>query len=100
MPANDLLLVTGGSGFVSSHCIVALRKQSDRVRTPIRASSRTDDVREMLKGWVEACRDCTYVLNIASPFPAAAPKHEDALVVPARDGTLRAPRAAKAAGPR
>ncbi|KAK3070048.1 hypothetical protein LTR53_011117 [Teratosphaeriaceae sp. CCFEE 6253] len=49
MPANDLLLVKGVSGFVGSHCVVALLDQGYRVRTPTRAPSRVDDVREMLK---------------------------------------------------
>lgn len=57
-------------------------------------------VAELMKddGWVEACQGCTYVLHIASPFPAGASKHADELVVPAREGTLRALRAAKSAG--
>jgi nucleoside-diphosphate-sugar epimerase len=37
-------------------------------------------------------------LHIASPFPAAAPKHEDELIVPAREGALRVLRAARDAG--
>ena len=43
-------------------------------------------------------KGCTYVLHVASPFPASAPKNVDDLVVPAREGTLRALRAAKEAG--
>jgi nucleoside-diphosphate-sugar epimerase len=35
---------------------------------------------------------------MASPFPAAVPKHEDELIVPARDGALRVLRAARDAG--
>ena len=50
------------------------------------------------EGWPEACKDCSYVLHVASPFPAAAPKHEDELIIPAREGTLRALKAARAAG--
>ena len=49
-------------------------------------------------GWAEACEGCNYVLHVASPFPAGDPKNEDDLIVPAREGTLRALRAAKAAG--
>jgi dihydroflavonol-4-reductase len=37
---------------------------------------------------------------VASPFPATAPKHEDELLVPARDGALRVLRAARHAGVR
>lgn len=49
-------------------------------------------------GWIEACKDCTYVHHIASPFPLQTPKNEDDVIIPAREGTLRALRAAKAAG--
>ncbi len=43
---------------------------------------------------------CTHVAHLASPFPARAAKTPDDLIVPARDGALRALRAAKAAGVR
>jgi dihydroflavonol-4-reductase len=38
------------------------------------------------------------VLHVASPFPPKAPKHEDELIVPARDGAVRVLRAARDAG--
>ena len=41
---------------------------------------------------------CDYVQHVASPFPSEAPKHEDDLIVPARDGALRVMRAARDAG--
>jgi dihydroflavonol-4-reductase len=40
------------------------------------------------------------VAHLASPLPAGVPKHPDELIVPARDGALRALRAARAAGAR
>lgn len=49
-------------------------------------------------GWTEAVKDCTFVLHVASPFPAARPKHEDDLIIPARQDTLRVLRAARDAG--
>ena len=121
MAPNELVLVTGGSGFVGAHSIIAAVNQRYRVRTTIRSLKRADEVRGMLKaggltedqakaveiipadllkddGWENACRDCTYVLHVASPFPAGVPKHENDLIVPAREGTLRVLRAAKAAG--
>ena len=121
MASNELVLVTGGSGFIGAHCIVALLKQNYRVRTTLRSLTRSDEVLGMLKaggateeqtsgiefavadltkddGWAEACRDCTYVLHVASPFPSNVPKHPDDLIVPAREGTLRALRAARGAG--
>jgi nucleoside-diphosphate-sugar epimerase len=38
------------------------------------------------------------VLHVASPFPPNIPKHEDELIVPARDGALRVLRASRDAG--
>ena len=49
-------------------------------------------------GWREAVTGCDYVLHVASPFPATVPKHEDELIVPAREGALRVLRAARDAG--
>ena len=51
-------------------------------------------------GWKEAVEGCAYVLHVASPFPPYRPKHEDELIVPAREGTLRVLRAARDAGVR
>jgi nucleoside-diphosphate-sugar epimerase len=46
-------------------------------------------------GWPDAVAGCEYVLHVASPIPPGAPKHEDELIVPARDGALRLQRAAR-----
>lgn len=51
-------------------------------------------------GWAEAVAGCAYVLHVASPLGADAPKDPDALIVPARDGALRVLRAATDAGVR
>jgi dihydroflavonol-4-reductase len=51
-------------------------------------------------GWAEAVSGAEYVLHGASPFPGAAPKDEDEIIAPARDGTLRVLRAARDAGVR
>ena len=113
------VLVTGGSGFIGSHAMLQLLAAGHRVRTTLRSLKREGDVRAMLKvgggspddrlsffaadlgndaGWPEASAGCDYVLHIASPFPPGVPKHEDELIVPARDGALRVLRAARDAG--
>ncbi|MGZ3342141.1 MAG: NAD-dependent epimerase/dehydratase family protein, partial [Reyranella sp.] len=51
-------------------------------------------------GWAEAMAGCGFVAHLASPLPSGVPKNADELIVPARDGALRALRAAKAAGVR
>jgi len=113
------VLVTGGSGFIASHCILGLLAAGHRVRATVRSLERAADVRQMLEeagqnpglsfaaanlerdeGWQEAADGNEYVLHVASPFPPRSPAHEDELVVPAREGTLRVLRAARAAGVR
>ena len=41
-------------------------------------------------GWAEAVTGCSHVLHVASPFPPEQPKDPDELIVPAREGALRA----------
>ncbi|MGC2662107.1 MAG: aldehyde reductase [Bryobacteraceae bacterium] len=117
--SNDLVLVTGGSGFVGAHCILKLLSAGFRVRTTVRSLEREADVRAMLRvggsepgeqlafaaadlgadaGWREAIEGCQYVLHVASPFPRNVPKHEDDLIIPARQGALRVLRASREAG--
>jgi nucleoside-diphosphate-sugar epimerase len=113
------VLVTGGSGFVGCHCILQLLAAGYQVRTTVRNLKRETDVRAMLKtggaetgdrlsfvaadlekdaGWPEAVAGCEYVFHVASPLPPNEPKHEDELIEPAREGSLRVLRAARDAG--
>jgi len=115
----NTVLVTGGSGFIAGHAILQLLAAGYPVRTTLRSLSREGEVRAMLRqggaepgdrlsfvaadlerdaGWSDAMAGCAYVLHIASPFPASAPRQEDELIGPARDGTLRVLRAARDAG--
>jgi nucleoside-diphosphate-sugar epimerase len=115
------ILVTGGSGFIASHIIVQLLAAGHRVRTTVRKLERENSVRAMLKeggaepdrrlsfiaadlekdaGWPEAVTGCEYVLHVASPYPSSAPKHENELIIPAREGALRVLRASRDRGVR
>ena len=116
---NELVLVTGGSGFIASHCILQLLQSGYRVRTTLRSLSREADVRAMLKqggadpgdhltfvaadlsadkGWAEAVAECTYVLHGASPTPSGSQTSEEDWIRPAVDGVLRVLRASRDAG--
>ncbi|MFE7122984.1 SDR family oxidoreductase [Streptomyces sp. NPDC057617] len=115
------VLVTGGTGFLGSHMIAQLLTAGHTVTTTVRSLARRPDVERMLavagaphadgvscaeadltsdSGWDRAVTGVDYVLHVASPFPGARPKHEDELIVPARDGALRVLRAARDAGVR
>ncbi len=114
------VLVTGGSGFIGSHCLIQLLEAGHEVSTTVRNLDREPRVREMLAhggagdpgdrlrfhaadlesdaGWPEAVAGCDYVLHVASPFPDTVPKDENELIAPARDGAVRVLRAARDAG--
>jgi nucleoside-diphosphate-sugar epimerase len=116
---SDQVLVTGGSGFLGAHIIVALLNAGYRGRTTVRSLSRENEVRDVIAaggadagdrlaftsadlttdtGWPAAVDGCDYVLHVASPFPAADPEDEDDVIVPAREGTLRVLKAGRDAG--
>lgn len=119
MKDKELVLVTGGSGFIALHIIIKLLKQGYSVRTTLRTMSRQDEVKSMLTqggvsefgnlefihadltkdtNWMEAANGATYVIHVASPTPATRPDDGDEMVKMAVDGTLRVMKAAKAAG--
>jgi nucleoside-diphosphate-sugar epimerase len=47
--SSELVLVTGGSGFIGAHCILHLAAAGYRVRTAVRSLDREAGVRAMLK---------------------------------------------------
>jgi dihydroflavonol-4-reductase len=111
------VLVTGATGFIAGHCIAELLAHGYAVRATVRdpataqvahlraAADRTAGSLELVEarldadaGWAAAVDGCDYVWHVASPNPPAAPRHEDELIRPAVDGTLRVLRAAAATG--
>jgi nucleoside-diphosphate-sugar epimerase len=116
---EKMVLVTGGTGFVASHCILQLLQNGYKVKATIRSISKKDKVITMLenggitsfenisfieadlmddKNWADAVKGCEYVLHVASPIFLRLPKHEDEMIRPAVEGTLRVLRAARDAG--
>jgi dihydroflavonol-4-reductase len=118
MSEANVVLVTGGSGYVASFCIGQLLNEGWTVRTTVRNLAREAEVRAAVgrlsthldrlsffaadlnadAGWAAAAQGCQGVVHVASPLPLANPKSDDELVRPARDGALRVLRAARDAG--
>ena len=115
---SGTVLVTGGSGFIGSWCIVALLNKGYMVRTTVRDLKREASVRAAIgkavdpkdklsfyaadlmsdTGWDAATQGCDYVLHVASPLGTVEPKDPNELIVPAREGAKRAVSAALKAG--
>ncbi|HET6672128.1 MAG TPA: aldehyde reductase [Agromyces sp.] len=118
--SGELVLITGGTGFIGAHCVVGLLDAGYRVRTTLRDAARTGDLHALVRaggadpsgievavadllhddGWAAAVDGADFVLHVASPFPMREPKRPDDVIAPARDGTLRVLEAAHRAGVR
>ncbi|MEL7040397.1 MAG: aldehyde reductase [Pseudomonadota bacterium] len=112
------VLVTGATGFIASHTILALIEKGYEVRGTARSASKAEPLNATLstyagkpievelvtadltrdEGWAEAMDGVTYLQHLASPFPTNVPKDPNELILPAKDGALRVLKAAKAAG--
>ncbi len=118
-PTSPLVLVTGITGFIGSHCAAALLQRGYRVRGSLRSASRAESIRQAIgrqvsqgieglefaeadltrdAGWTEAAAGCTYVLHVASPVPTYVPKDPMEIIRPAVEGTRRVLRAAARSG--
>ncbi len=111
------VLVTGGTGYIAGELIRQLLAKGWTVHATVRSKAKSEDrLRARLgnpgpdrlmifeaelmsdEGWAEATAGCTHVAHVASPIAASTPKDENEMIVPAREGTLRALRFAKEAG--
>lgn len=117
---TQTVLVSGGSGYIAGFLIRQLIGEGWTVHTTVRRLTSEGRVRELLAlddaaqsrlkffaadlghdaGWVEAARACSHVAHVASPVPAGAVKDPEQMIADARDGALRALRAARTAGVR
>jgi dihydroflavonol-4-reductase len=121
MPAPRTILLTGITGFIARHCAVQMLNAGHSLRATLRDPAKGDALRADLRphltdpaaldrltlhkadltadeGWSQAAAGADVLVHTASPFPIAQPKNADDLIRPAVDGTLRALRAAHAAG--
>ena len=115
-----LALITGVTGFIAKHIALRFLQDGWAVRGTLRNLDRAEEVRKALAphlteaalarlsfavadlnedaGWADAAEGAELLVHTASPFPLAQPKDASVLVRPAVEGTLRALRAAYAAG--
>lgn len=112
------VLVTGATGFIAGHVIHQLIEAGHEVTGTARSAARGAALSQTISayagrpvsipireadlssdtGWAEAAEGMDYIHHIASPIPATVPKNADELIRPARDGALRALKAARVAG--
>jgi len=113
---KQLVVVTGGSGFIAIHIILQLLQQGYAVRTTIRSKQKEDVVKEMLTNggitdfsdlsfsladltsdanWEDTMTGATYVIHVASPTPKLNFKNPDEMIRPAVDGVVRVLTAAR-----
>ena len=116
-PISTKILITGANGFIGLHTVLHFLKFGYNVCATVRTEEQGDKVCQTLakhvdtnklelinadltkdEGWEQAVAGCDFVLHLASPFPTEAPKDENELIIPAREGTLRVLRAAQKGG--
>ena len=116
------VFLTGASGYIGKHITLQLLNAGYSVRASVRSSAKGAEVIDALRahlsdpnvanthlsfveldlesdsGWSEALQGVDALLHTASPFTIDPVSDENVLIRPAVDGTLRALRAAHAAG--
>lgn len=118
MENSEIVLVTGGTGFVAKHILLQLLKKGYSVRATVRSLKNKDKVIKALKAnginsfenlsfveteltkddnWENAMQGCKYVLSVASPVFFEVPKNENEAIRPAVEGIQRILKFAKKA---
>ena len=112
------VLVTGGNGYLATRLVADLLHAGTEVRATVRSWDNEPELRQAVRrggaddaglqvvvasltaddGWAEAAAGVEEVYHLASPMIQA--ENPDDVIVPARDGTLRALRSARDAGAR
>ncbi|MEM7288537.1 MAG: SDR family NAD(P)-dependent oxidoreductase [Actinomycetota bacterium] len=113
---SKTVVVTGASGFIGKAIVKELLAAGYAVRGSVRSDAKAEETRQAVgpdgldrlsfvhldltsdDGWDGALEGADALLHTASPFPLETPKDPEELIRPAVDGTLRAMRAAAAAG--
>ncbi|XP_018019845.1 NADPH-dependent aldehyde reductase ARI1-like [Hyalella azteca] len=117
--SDQMVLVTGASGYIACHVVKLLQETGYRVRGTVRSlknSSRVDPLKMLVSnpkhplelteadlesddGWDKAMEGVYAVMHTASPFPSLEESpSEQSLVIPAVEGTKRVLSAAAKAG--
>ncbi|XP_020603054.1 putative uncharacterized oxidoreductase YDR541C isoform X2 [Orbicella faveolata] len=103
------VLVTGASGYLAMHVVKQLLDSGEYiVRGTVRSLANEQKVEPLRslcpenakyelelaeadltkkESWNDAVKDCTYVIHVASPFPAENPRDEMEVIGPAVEGT-------------
>ncbi|MEX3016951.1 NAD-dependent epimerase/dehydratase family protein [Gymnodinialimonas hymeniacidonis] len=118
---SQTIFLTGVTGFIAKRIALDLLEAGHTVTGSLRSMARAAEVQDAIRphltdpgaldrlsfteldltrddGWPEALTGHDVLMHTASPFPMAQPKNEDDVIRPAVDGTLRALKAAHAAG--
>lgn len=115
---NKKVLLTGITGFLGSHTAIQLLQKGYEVTGTLRDMKRAASIKTIITRhttaidnlsfaeadiqnadvWMKLTQGMDYVQHIASPFPQKLPKHEDDLIIPARNGNLNILKAAAANG--
>ncbi len=118
MKHREIVLVTGGNGYLGMQIILQLMQNGYAVRTTIRSLKNKSDIVEVLQNngisniedvsffeadltkddnWGIVMQGCKYVLSVASPVFMDNPKNEKEAMKPAIEGVLRILKFAKKA---